>query len=102
MIPLKANHPQLCAVASRGKNVPLVIRVKIPRKKNAINNRKKLTAREPIFLLADSKAKAVTVQKNAVNRAANSPKCGNVITYKSNNNSLVIAIFAKQADAYVI
>jgi hypothetical protein len=33
-----------------------------------------LTATDPSFLLADSKARALTVQKRAVRRAANSPK----------------------------
>jgi hypothetical protein len=39
----------------------------------AKTRRIRLTDNEPTFLLADSKANAVIVQKNAVNRAANSP-----------------------------
>jgi hypothetical protein len=39
----------------------------------ASNKRIRFTAIEPTLLLADSKASAVTVQQQAVNKAANSP-----------------------------
>jgi hypothetical protein len=51
----------------------LVINEKILRKIKASNSRMRLTATEPTLLLADSNARAVAVQQQAVNNAANSP-----------------------------
>lgn len=59
--------------ASKGRNNPLVMLVKILRKSRPINKRMILTESDPTFKLACSKAKAVIVQKTAVNNAAISP-----------------------------
>ena len=72
--PDRKSQNQDSDVASTGNNNPLVIIVKILRKKNAKNNRITLTDKEPTFILADSKASAVIVQKIAVHNAANSPR----------------------------
>jgi hypothetical protein len=68
------NHIQFSRLASKGNINPLLIRVKILRKANPIISLRILTATDPILLLADSNESEVTVQKNAVRSAANSPR----------------------------
>jgi len=72
--PDNVSHIQFSLVASTGKMKPLRIRVNTLRKTNAIKSLSILTATDPILLLADSNAREVIVQKNAVRRAANSPR----------------------------
>jgi hypothetical protein len=57
-----------------GNRNPLRIRVKTLKNAKAMKSLRMFTATEPILLLADSKAREVIVQKNAVRSAANSPR----------------------------
>jgi hypothetical protein len=68
------NHIQFSILASNGNTIPLRIRLNIVRKANPIISLSILTATDPILLLADSNEREVTVQKNAVRSAANSPR----------------------------
>lgn len=72
--PENRSHPHASGVASPGNGKPRYIVVKMDRNNKPTNNRMILTEREPTFMLARSKAKAVMVQNTAVNKAAISPK----------------------------
>jgi len=72
--PDNVSHIQLALEASIGKIKPLLMRLKTLRKAKAIKSLSMFTAIDPILLLADSNASEVIVQKNAVRRAANSPR----------------------------
>jgi len=72
--PDNESHIQFSLLASDGRIIPLFIKVKILRNINPKTSLRTFTATEPILLLADSKAKEVTVQKQAVSKAANSPR----------------------------
>jgi len=64
---------QLCRLASIGNAMPRINRLSKVRKINPKQRRIKLTGKEPTFLLADSKLRAVIVQKIATNKAKISP-----------------------------
>jgi hypothetical protein len=68
------NHIQFSILASTGNIKPLRIKLNKLRKANPIISLSILTATDPILLLADSNEREVTVQKNAVRSAANSPR----------------------------
>jgi len=68
-IPDKLSHNQLYELASEGKNLPRRMNAKILRNKNPKSSRMIFTASEPTLRLADSKARAVAVQKTAVQSA---------------------------------
>jgi len=73
--PETESHIQLCEEASVGTAMSLKKKVNTLNNIRAKNKRIKFTAKEPTFLLADSKVSAVAVQKKTVNNAANSPRC---------------------------
>ena len=72
--PDKVNQIQFSLLASTGNKNPRRIREKTLRNANPMNSRRIFTATDPILLLADSNESDVIVQKNAVRRAANSPR----------------------------
>ena len=72
--PESASHNHPFKSISCGKNEWKRIKEKQHKKQIPMINRQKLTDNEPIRLPAPVKAKAVKVQKNAVSKAANSPK----------------------------
>jgi hypothetical protein len=69
-----ASQNQVSPLALKGNMSFPRIRLKMLKKINPTISLRILTAMDPIFRLADSNDKAVTVQNNAVSRAANSPK----------------------------
>jgi hypothetical protein len=73
--PERESHIQLLRLASVGNNIPLLTRLKTVRNKKPITSLIIFTESEPTFRLADSNESEVTVQKKAVARAANSPRC---------------------------
>jgi hypothetical protein len=73
--PESASHIQLSALASVGRIIPLLSRLKTLRKTKPITNLMIFTESDPTFLLADSNEIDVIVQKKAVAKAANSPRC---------------------------
>jgi hypothetical protein len=74
-IPERNNQNQACIEASVGRSIPLTNQAVMLKKLRPMNNRIILTAYVPTLVVALSKARAVMVQKTAVKRAANSPKC---------------------------
>ena len=71
--PEMESHIHAWRLASKGSNMFLVINEKMLRKIKANTSLMRLTETEPTLLLADSNARAVAVQQQAVNNAANSP-----------------------------
>jgi hypothetical protein len=72
--PERESHIQLSLLAFCGTNDPRLTRLNKLRKINPIVNRRIFTDTDPIFRLADSNDREVTVQKMAVSKAANSPR----------------------------
>ena len=72
--PEMESQNQACAEASNGSAAPRNTYKPTVRKTNPMHSRMTLTDRDPTLFPAASKASAVTVQKKAVARAANSPK----------------------------
>ena len=71
--PESPSHTQARGEASVGSGVPRVAKVKAPRRKTAMTRRIRLTGSEPTRRPAVWKARALTVQQQAVASAASSP-----------------------------
>ena len=74
--PDRDSHSQACAEASTGKATPRTNQEYRDSRTSAGTRRIRFSAREPIRRPAASKARAVTVQQQAVARAASSPAWG--------------------------
>jgi hypothetical protein len=81
--PESPSHIQFSMLASTGRIIFLLNNVRMLRNRSPMISLRRFTGNEPTLRLADSKARALTVQNTATRRAENSPICSVMNSIKS-------------------